>query len=241
MLHPFCILSMIVLGLNDHIWKAAYGNVWTGKISDVAGLIFFPILLEYLVPSPGEPQYCVQDWCSPYSIQTRSVTNCGQVHFSSSMIVLVERVWHTLRWMSRICMPYSPCPFRCTSFQQRSLSEHSKDIRGNCDCQWLCIVHRNVRDTGVRKSWSQCHPYQRITTNGSIGYQCPLGFGVSAMQQFHLTNMRATTHTVHIAVRGVSYTDTGLDTGLDGRMGRPRYIEPRRHNTFQSLCGCLFY
>ena len=58
-------------------------------------------------------------------------------------------------------------------------------------------------------------PYQRITTNGSIGYQCPLGFGVSAMQQFHLTNMRANTHTVHIAVRGVSYTDTGLDTGLD--------------------------
>ena len=58
-------------------------------------------------------------------------------------------------------------------------------------------------------------PFQRITTNTPIGYQCPLGFGVSAMQQFHLTNMRATTHTVHIAVRGVSYTDTGLDTGLD--------------------------
>ena len=51
-------------------------------------------------------------------------------------------------------------------------------------------------------------PYQRITTNGSIGYQCPLGFGVSTMQQFHLTNMRPL-RTVHIAVRGVSYTDTG--------------------------------
>ena len=58
-------------------------------------------------------------------------------------------------------------------------------------------------------------PFQRITTNDSIGYQCPLGFGVSAMQQFHLTNMRSTTHTVHIAVREVSYTDTGTDTGLD--------------------------
>ena len=42
---------MIVLGLNDHIWKATYANVWTGKISDIAGLIFFPILLEYMIPS----------------------------------------------------------------------------------------------------------------------------------------------------------------------------------------------
>ena len=57
-------------------------------------------------------------------------------------------------------------------------------------------------------------PYQRITTNGSIGYQCPLGFGVSAMQQFHLTKMRSNTQS--ISQSGVSYTDTGLDTGRCG-------------------------
>ena len=50
-LHPLSILSMIVLGLNDHIWKAAYANMWTGKISDISGLIFFPLLLEYILPS----------------------------------------------------------------------------------------------------------------------------------------------------------------------------------------------
>ena len=53
-------------------------------------------------------------------------------------------------------------------------------------------------------------PFQRITTNTPIGYQC-----ISPGLQFHLTNMRSTTHTVHIAVREVSYTDTGTDTGLD--------------------------
>ena len=51
-------------------------------------------------------------------------------------------------------------------------------------------------------------PFQRITTSTPIGYQC-----ISPGLQFHLTNMRSTTHTVHIAVREVSYTDT--DTGLD--------------------------
>jgi hypothetical protein len=42
---------MIVLGFNDHLWKAIYGNWVTGKLSDIAGLIFFPLLLEYLVRS----------------------------------------------------------------------------------------------------------------------------------------------------------------------------------------------
>ena len=41
---------MVILGLNDHLWKEMYGNAWTGKISDISGLIFFPLLLEYLIP-----------------------------------------------------------------------------------------------------------------------------------------------------------------------------------------------
>ena len=58
-------------------------------------------------------------------------------------------------------------------------------------------------------------PFQRITTNTPIGYQCTTGFGFADTHGFHLTNMRSTTHTVHIAVREVSYTDTGQDTGLE--------------------------
>ena len=51
LLHPISIGAMIVLGLNDHVWKEMYGNWWTGKLSDVAGLLFFPLLLEYVMPS----------------------------------------------------------------------------------------------------------------------------------------------------------------------------------------------
>jgi hypothetical protein len=48
LLHPLPIVSMGVLALNDHVLKAAYGTWWTGKLSDVAGLAFFPLVLQGL-------------------------------------------------------------------------------------------------------------------------------------------------------------------------------------------------
>lgn len=43
--HPASLLAIVVLLLNDHLWKAAYASPLTGKISDVAGLFFFPFLV----------------------------------------------------------------------------------------------------------------------------------------------------------------------------------------------------
>mgnify|MGYP004029549793 CR=1 FL=1 len=42
---------MLVLGLNDHFLKFVYPSFLTGKLSDFAGLVFFPLLLELLLPS----------------------------------------------------------------------------------------------------------------------------------------------------------------------------------------------
>ena len=39
------------MGLNDHYLKWAYPSVLTGKLSDFAGLVFFPLLLEYVLRS----------------------------------------------------------------------------------------------------------------------------------------------------------------------------------------------
>ncbi len=49
LLHPVPLLAVALLLLNDHVWKAAYGNWWTGKISDFAGLAFFPLLLQAVI------------------------------------------------------------------------------------------------------------------------------------------------------------------------------------------------
>jgi hypothetical protein len=42
---PIAIAAMALLVVNDHVLKAAYPGVLTGKLSDVAGMIFFPLLL----------------------------------------------------------------------------------------------------------------------------------------------------------------------------------------------------
>ena len=45
MLHPLALGAVALLALNDRILKAAYPSWWTGKLSDFAGLLFFPWFL----------------------------------------------------------------------------------------------------------------------------------------------------------------------------------------------------
>lgn len=45
LLHPIALLAIVVLVANDHWLKAAYPSWLTGKLSDAAGLTFFPLLL----------------------------------------------------------------------------------------------------------------------------------------------------------------------------------------------------
>ncbi|WP_434381180.1 hypothetical protein [Melittangium boletus] len=48
MLHPLVLGAVALLILNDHWFKAAWPSWWTGKLSDVAGLAMFPLLLQAL-------------------------------------------------------------------------------------------------------------------------------------------------------------------------------------------------
>jgi hypothetical protein len=47
--HPASVAAIAVLLLNDHVLKAEFGTWWTGKLSDVAGLIFAPALVAVVV------------------------------------------------------------------------------------------------------------------------------------------------------------------------------------------------
>jgi hypothetical protein len=49
LIHPVPLLSLATLIVNDHWAKHAHPSVLTGKLSDVAGLIFFPLLLQALI------------------------------------------------------------------------------------------------------------------------------------------------------------------------------------------------
>jgi hypothetical protein len=45
LLHPVSLAAIALLVVNDHVLKAAWPGALTGKLSDVAGLAFFPLLL----------------------------------------------------------------------------------------------------------------------------------------------------------------------------------------------------
>jgi hypothetical protein len=47
--HPFTLTAIVILLVNDHILKTAAPSFLTGKLSDFAGLFFFPILLATLL------------------------------------------------------------------------------------------------------------------------------------------------------------------------------------------------
>lgn len=49
LLHPISLVAVGVLLLNDHVLKTYYPSWVTGKLSDMAGMVFFPLLLLTLV------------------------------------------------------------------------------------------------------------------------------------------------------------------------------------------------
>lgn len=46
--HPLVLGAVVLLILNDHVFKTRWPSWWTGKLSDVAGLAMFPLVLQAL-------------------------------------------------------------------------------------------------------------------------------------------------------------------------------------------------
>jgi hypothetical protein len=44
LLHPLALGAVLLLVLNDHVFKSVWPGVVTGKLSDFAGLAFFPLV-----------------------------------------------------------------------------------------------------------------------------------------------------------------------------------------------------
>ena len=50
---PIIVAALALLIVNDHVLKAAYPGLVTGKLSDVCGLVFFPLLLAAAAEQVG--------------------------------------------------------------------------------------------------------------------------------------------------------------------------------------------
>ena len=49
LLHPLALGALVLLVLNDHVLKAAFPGLFTGKLSDIAGLVLAPLVLVSMV------------------------------------------------------------------------------------------------------------------------------------------------------------------------------------------------
>lgn len=65
LLRPVVIGAVALLVLNDHLMKQALPGVVTGKVSDVAGLVFFPLLLLALVEGARKVAGMRAWWVTP--------------------------------------------------------------------------------------------------------------------------------------------------------------------------------
>lgn len=52
-MHPVALTAIALLVVNDHVLKQLAPGVVTGKLSDVAGLVFFPLLLAACAEKAG--------------------------------------------------------------------------------------------------------------------------------------------------------------------------------------------
>ena len=89
--------------LNDHLLKDLYANMWTGKLSDVAGLVVFP-----LIPVALYEFFCV--WKNKSSTQTTAILHMSLlatgllligINLSQTCSDLCCQVLGTLQWPIR--------------------------------------------------------------------------------------------------------------------------------------------
>lgn len=89
LLHPVALLALAVLVVNDHVLKAAAPGWVTGKLSDLAGLVVFPLVAAALVAR-----------CVPASWQARVVDACA---VATALGFAAAKLWapatHACEWM----------------------------------------------------------------------------------------------------------------------------------------------
>ena len=99
MLHPVFVGAVLVLLVNDHGLKDRWPGVLTGKLSDIAGLVFFPLLLLALVE-------IFRSWTRFPPPSRRFVTICvvltGLVFAAAKLLPTadgaLELAWGWARW-----------------------------------------------------------------------------------------------------------------------------------------------
>lgn len=112
LLHPFCLLSMAVWWLNDHVGKVYAPSVLTGKVSDVACLVVFPLWTWCLVDglaSRGLRSYrsshASRVWCL-YGVTIVICVWFALINVSEAIGAVHRDLWSSLYGVIHACLKH---------------------------------------------------------------------------------------------------------------------------------------
>ncbi|MEZ4320391.1 MAG: hypothetical protein R3F61_23120 [Myxococcota bacterium] len=98
LVHPVPIAAIALLVLNDHWGKHAFPGLVTGKLSDVAGMVFFPLMLQAFVEladrrEPFRPSRTVLVTCAVLTGAVFAATNLFPVAADAYRVGLGAIQW----------------------------------------------------------------------------------------------------------------------------------------------------
>ena len=101
LLHPVALLALAVMVVNDHLLKHAWPGVLTGKLSDFAGLVVFPL---FLLGSVEVVQWLAGRWRGPDQRVLSVLVVATVVVFALAKTVpaanaLYAATWGFLQWL----------------------------------------------------------------------------------------------------------------------------------------------
>ncbi len=104
LLHPVPIAAIALLVINDHVLKAAFPGALTGKLSDVAGMAFFPLLLVSAVEVIAA---AARRWRGPsHGLLVAAVVSTGLVFAFAKAVPAGNAAYETglglLQWPFRV-------------------------------------------------------------------------------------------------------------------------------------------
>jgi hypothetical protein len=106
--HPASIAAIALLAVNDHFLKSEWPSWTTGKLSDIAGLVFFPLLLaafvELVLPH-GQ--------VAPRRVIAACIGVTALVFTSVELVPIAtnayQSIWGALQWPLRLALdPTAP-------------------------------------------------------------------------------------------------------------------------------------
>lgn len=92
-LHPAALIALAVLVWNDHMGKALYPGLITGKLSDVAGLFFFPLLCQGIAERLGLCRIGDRRWLAGAAVGTGLLFAAIKLHPGAAAAYRVGLGW----------------------------------------------------------------------------------------------------------------------------------------------------